>query len=140
MLDTPTVAICTEFVRYLQYVWDTMQSITKCAKKVEEIRTKALRIIEVERQHRFSTNIRESPEIFSVITSSLMRLTAPSHRGFGSGVALNMSCDSMHEQRLNLQDESSASNFVHTSPARTGSLTSRFISTTWIGLDCFESC
>ncbi|KAF8143905.1 hypothetical protein K438DRAFT_1783276 [Mycena galopus ATCC 62051] len=95
MLEPPSVATCTEFVQYLQYVRDIMRDIAKCAKKVEEIRTKALRIIEAERQHQFSVNIRESPEIFSVVTSSLTRPTAPSHRGFGSGVTLNMSSDSI---------------------------------------------
>ncbi|KAF8143399.1 hypothetical protein K438DRAFT_1783801 [Mycena galopus ATCC 62051] len=77
------------------YVRDIMQDITvtKCAKEVEEIRTKALRIIEAERQHQFSVKIRESRKIFSAVTSSLKRLTAPSRRGFGFGVALNMSYD-----------------------------------------------
>ncbi|KAF8166911.1 hypothetical protein K438DRAFT_1774856 [Mycena galopus ATCC 62051] len=117
MLDTPNVATYTEFVQYLQYVRDIMQDITvtKCAKKVEEIRTKALRIIEAERQHQFSVKIRESREIFSAVTSSLKRLTAPSRRGFGLGVALNMSYDLFilrHEQRVGPPDPDRGLRFV----------------------------
>ncbi|KAF8171401.1 hypothetical protein K438DRAFT_1982112 [Mycena galopus ATCC 62051] len=52
-----------------------MRDIAKCAKEVEEIRTKTLRIIEAERQHQFSVGIKESREILDTITSSLTRLT-----------------------------------------------------------------
>ncbi|KAF8166877.1 hypothetical protein K438DRAFT_1983925 [Mycena galopus ATCC 62051] len=69
----PSVATYTEFVQYIQYVRDIMQDIAKCTKKLEEIRTKTLRIIEAERQRQFSANIRESRVIFDTVTSSLMR-------------------------------------------------------------------
>ncbi|KAF8170013.1 hypothetical protein K438DRAFT_1773945 [Mycena galopus ATCC 62051] len=87
-------------------------TVTKYAKKVEEIRTKALRIIEAERQHLFSVKIRESREIFSAVTSSLKRLTAPSRRGFGLGVALNMSYD-LHEQRVGPPDLDRGLHFMY---------------------------
>ncbi|KAF8171383.1 hypothetical protein K438DRAFT_1940741 [Mycena galopus ATCC 62051] len=64
MLDMPSVAKYTEFVQYVHYVRDIMQDIAKCAKKLEELRTKALRIIEAQRQRQFSANIPESREIF----------------------------------------------------------------------------
>ncbi|KAF8166925.1 hypothetical protein K438DRAFT_1983971 [Mycena galopus ATCC 62051] len=62
-----------EFVQYLQYVRDILRDIAKCAKEVEEIRTKTLCIIEAERQHQFSVGIKESHEILDTITSSLTR-------------------------------------------------------------------
>ncbi|KAF8171371.1 hypothetical protein K438DRAFT_2024055 [Mycena galopus ATCC 62051] len=95
MLDMPCVATYTEFVQYIQYVRDIMQDIAKCAKKLEKLRTKALRIIEAERQRQFSANIRESREIFDTVTSLMPGLTAPRRRGSGSGVTRTISCDSM---------------------------------------------
>ncbi|KAF8169992.1 hypothetical protein K438DRAFT_1773926 [Mycena galopus ATCC 62051] len=80
MLDTRSVASYKEFVQYLQYVREIMRDIAKCAKEVEEIRTKTLRIIEAERQHQFSVGIKESREILDTITSSLTRLTTARRR------------------------------------------------------------
>ncbi|KAF8123964.1 hypothetical protein K438DRAFT_1792005 [Mycena galopus ATCC 62051] len=69
MLDTPRVTTYKEVVQYLQYGWDIIQDIMKCAKEVEEIHTKTLRIIEAERQHQFSAGIQESREIIGGATT-----------------------------------------------------------------------
>ncbi|KAF8143378.1 hypothetical protein K438DRAFT_1783781 [Mycena galopus ATCC 62051] len=96
MLDTPRVTTYKEVVQYLQYGWDIMQDIMKCAKEVEEIRTKTLRIIEAERQHQFSAGIQESREIIGGATTfSFARLTSARRRGYESAVIRNTSCKSM---------------------------------------------
>ncbi|KAF8166871.1 hypothetical protein K438DRAFT_1774824 [Mycena galopus ATCC 62051] len=96
MLDPPQVTTYKEVVECLQYMRDIIRDITKCAKEVEEIRTKTLRIIEAERQHQFAVGIQESREIIGGATTfSFARLTSARRRGYESAVTRNASYESM---------------------------------------------
>ncbi|KAJ7868824.1 hypothetical protein B0H14DRAFT_2572248 [Mycena olivaceomarginata] len=70
LLETRSVTTWEEFVEYLCNLWETMQNINQCAKKVKEVHRSALLTIEAERQRQLSEGIKEVREIHETVIRS----------------------------------------------------------------------
>ncbi|KAJ6461341.1 hypothetical protein C8R45DRAFT_1028106 [Mycena sanguinolenta] len=65
LLESRNVSTWNELKEYVRDIKEIWQSINGCKKKVEEIRTSILRLIEVEYQRELSEDIQTSREIIS---------------------------------------------------------------------------
>ncbi|KAJ6461350.1 hypothetical protein C8R45DRAFT_1028128 [Mycena sanguinolenta] len=83
LLETRHVSTWNELKEYVRNTKEMRQSINGCKKKVEEIRTSILRLIEVEHQRKLSEDIQTSREItfsFTRRASALNRRIQSSNR------------------------------------------------------------
>ncbi|KAJ7876455.1 hypothetical protein B0H14DRAFT_3130402 [Mycena olivaceomarginata] len=63
LLETRSITTWEEFVEYLSDLWETMQNISQCAKKVKAVQRSTLLAIEAKRQRQLSEGIKEVCEI-----------------------------------------------------------------------------
>ncbi|KAJ7366191.1 hypothetical protein DFH08DRAFT_797194 [Mycena albidolilacea] len=94
LLEKRSVTTWEEFVEYMSDLWETMQNISQCAKKVKEVHRSTLLAIESERQRQLSEGIKEVCEIHETVICSpaAARLTTrPATRRLGLAAARNTS-------------------------------------------------
>ncbi|KAJ7757300.1 hypothetical protein B0H14DRAFT_3598955 [Mycena olivaceomarginata] len=94
LLETRSVTNWEEFVEYLSDLWEIMQNISQCAKKVKEVRRSTLLAIESERQRQLSEGIKEVCEIHETVICSpaaARPTTRPATRRLGLAATRNTS-------------------------------------------------